>query len=218
MSLIPAPAGRLEVLMQSARRREPDQATAVVCHPHPLHGGTMHTKAVHATSKGLLAAGVASLRFNFRGVGRSTGQHDHGAGEKGDVLAALDHLAAELPGAPRWIAGFSFGSWVGLEVGAGDPRVEGLIALAPPLTRYDFDYLLDCEKPKLILQGELDDLAPLSACEEFFEQLRPPKALVIFEGTGHLFLECLPELRHAVTAAARGWPPSGRAVIRPAGL
>ena len=117
---IPGPAGPLEALLD-----EPDgapRAVAVFGHPHPLHGGTMHTKALYQAAKAMPRIGVAALRFNFRGVGRSAGTFDSGAGEKADFTAALDFVAARFPGLPIWAAGMSFGSWIAMTVGAGDPR------------------------------------------------------------------------------------------------
>src|SRR4029079_1070034 len=129
------PAGALEALLdEPAKRAEGTPARAAAfAHPHPQFGGTMHTKTVYQGAKGLTRIGCAVLRFNFRGVGRSAGQFDQGEGEKADFRAALDYMAARYPGAPLWAAGFSFGSWVALEVGAEDARVSALIGIAPPV-------------------------------------------------------------------------------------
>ena len=132
---LPGPAGRLESLIWSVaenpKRGVP--LAAVVCHPHPLFGGTMHNKVVYQTAKTLHRFGLPVLRFNFRDVGLSEGSYDQGLGERDDVSAALDFLAAEYPGAPLLVAGFSFGSWVGLRVGCSDSRVTDLIGLGLPV-------------------------------------------------------------------------------------
>ena len=181
------PAGRLEALLE-----EPDQppkAVVVFAHPLPTHGGTMHTKAVYQGSKGLLRAGCAVLRFNFRGVGRSEGTFDDGPGEKGDFTAALDYAAAKYPGLPLWAAGFSFGSWIALETGAVDDRVSVLIGIAPPVTRegYDFSNTLKSTKPKFFVQGESDDICPIEEMWKFYGALLEPKELVVIDAADHLF-------------------------------
>src|SRR5271154_6657124 len=149
------PAGRLEALLWTSAVPDP-QFVAVVCHPHPLYGGTMHNKVVFQTAKALHQRGAAVLRFNFRGVEQSEGVHDRGRGEQDDVRAAVDYLAAEFPGRPILLAGFSFGSWVGLRVGCEDPRVRQLIGLGLPVDKTDMSYLGACTKPRLIIQGGAD--------------------------------------------------------------
>ncbi len=164
--LLSGPAGRLEALLWAPPDREDGAQpllAAVVCHPHPLFGGTMHNKVVYQTAKTLHRFSLPVLRFNFRGVGLSEGVHDEGNGEGDDVSAALDFLAAEYPGVPLLLAGFSFGSWVGLRVGCGDPRVTDLIGLGLPvgdLGRREFSYLESCGKPKLLVSGEFDQYGP----------------------------------------------------------
>src|SRR5262252_6664360 len=139
------PAGRLEALLDEPAS---PRAAAVFAHPLPTHGGTMHTKAVFQGTKGLQRAGCAVLRFNFRGVGQSDGAFDNGRGEADDYNAALEFIASRYPGLPLWAAGFSFGAWIALEVGAADPRVSALIGIAPPVTKYDFSRTLASGKPK----------------------------------------------------------------------
>jgi alpha/beta superfamily hydrolase len=181
------PAGRLEALLEEPDR--PPKAAVVFAHPLPTHGGTMHTKAVYQGSKGLLRAGCAVLRFNFRGVGRSEGTFDDGPGEKGDFTAALDYAAAKYPGLPLWAAGFSFGSWIALETGAVDDRVTVLIGIAPPVTRegYDFANTLKSTKPKFFVQGEADDICPIQDMWTFYGTLPEPKELVVIDAADHLF-------------------------------
>ena len=155
ISFLNGPAGRLEAILWRPRARAFSMA-AVVCHPHPLFGGTMHNKVVYQAAKSLDAFGIAVLRFNFRGTGLSEGKHDRGEGERSDVRAALDFLATEYPEIPLLVAGFSFGCWVGLRVGCEDARVRLLIGLGPPVNNADFSYLAHCKKPKLFVLGAND--------------------------------------------------------------
>ncbi len=179
------PAGPLE-----ARLDLPDgapRAVAVCGHPHPLHGGTMHTKALYQTAKALTRVGVAAVRFNFRGVGASAGTFDAGPGEQDDFRAALTFAAHRFPGLPLWAAGMSFGSWIALSVGADDPRVSLLLAVAPPIDRYDFSALAACTKPKFFVHGEEDELIAARDIRTFYAPLLEPKELVLIEDANHLF-------------------------------
>jgi alpha/beta superfamily hydrolase len=186
---IPGPSGPLEALVDHPTREAPPRAAVVFCHPHPQHGGTMHTKAVFQGAKGLARTGCVVLRFNFRGVGASAGAFDGGPGEMEDFTAAVDYLAGEYPGLPIWAAGFSFGSWVALEAGAIDPRISVLIGIAPPVARegYGFAHILTSTKPKFFVQGSLDDVCPLRALRAFYAQLQEPKDLAVIDGASHLF-------------------------------
>ena len=149
----------------------------------------MHTKAVYQGTKGLVRAGCAVLRFNFRGVGASDGSFTGGDGEKEDFKAALDAMHTRFPGLPLWAAGFSFGSWIALETGAADTRVTVLIGIAPPVTRagYDFSLTKQSAKPKFFVQGEADDICPLQDMWKFYSELPEPKELVIIDAADHLF-------------------------------
>lgn len=182
--------GRLEGLLdRPAPGRNPDRprAAVVFAHPHPLHGGTMHTKVVYQAAKALSRIGCAVLRFNFRGVGRSEGVFDEGRGEMADFAAALDLITARYPQAPCWAAGFSFGAWVALTAGAADDRVTALIGIAPVVERYDFAPLGQGAKPKFLIHGERDEFTPLKAVWQFYAQLPEPKELVVIDGADHLF-------------------------------
>lgn len=181
------PAGRLEALLDEGA--DPPRAAVVFGHPHPMYGGTMHTRAVYQAAKGLTRIGCSVLRFNFRGVGRSEGAFDQGAGEMADYIAALDFMAARYPGAPLWAAGFSFGSWIAMETGAADPRVSVLIGVAPPvkIEGYTWDRTLASDKPKFFVQGDLDELCPIKDLWAFYAQLKEPKELVVVDGASHLF-------------------------------
>ena len=188
------PAGRLEAILdEPADGRTTPHAAVVFAHPHPQYGGTMHTKAVFQGAKGLTRIGCAVLRFNFRGVGNSAGTFDLGDGEKEDFRAALDYMAAKYPGVRLWAAGFSFGSWVALEVGAEDDRVSALIGIAPPVATsvsgmdYKFPGTLASAKPKFLVQGEADEVCPIQGMWTFYGQLEEPKELVVIDGADHLF-------------------------------
>src|SRR5437762_316020 len=152
------PAGRLEAILwvPLARERHRSPLAAVVCHPHPLFGGTMHNKVVYQVAKSLDAAGIPVLRFNFRGAGLSEGEHDQGRGEKDDVRAALDFLSGEFASVPLLAAGFSFGCVAGLRAGCEDSRVSQLIGLGLPVNSTDVSFLGRCGKPKLFVHGSDD--------------------------------------------------------------
>ena len=147
----------------------------------------MHTKMVYQGAKGLVRAGCAVLRFNFRGVGRSPGAFDGGRGEQDDFRAAVDFAASRYPGLDIWAAGASFGAYVALAAGAADDRVCALIAVAPPVDRYDFHAVTQSPKPKFIVHGEEDELIPVKRVREFYAQLQEPKELVVIERANHLF-------------------------------
>jgi alpha/beta superfamily hydrolase len=181
------PAGHLEALLDEPPGTP--KAAIVFAHPLPTHGGTMHTKVVYQGTKGLVRAGYAVLRFNFRGVGRSEGNFTGGEGETQDFRAALDYMAARYPNLPLWAAGFSFGSWIALEVGASDDRVSALIGIAPPWTKlgYDFSNTMKSTKPKFFVQGEADDICPIQDMWKHYGQLPEPKELVVIDAADHLF-------------------------------
>lgn len=194
------PAGRLEALLWTSAIADPG-FVAVVCHPHPLFGGTMHNKVVFQTAKALHQLGATVLRFNFRGVEKSEGVHDGGRGEQDDVRTAVDYLATEFPERPILVAGFSFGSSVGLRVGCGDARVTKLIGLGLPVNNIDFSFLRTCEKPKLIIEGGNDQFGARDRLEALFATFPEPKRLVIVEGADHFFAGKLDQ----VAAAIESW-------------
>lgn len=190
------PAGPLEALLDAPERLDSaaaPRAAVVFAHPHPQFGGTMHTKVVYQGAKGLARIGCAVVRFNFRGVGRSGGVFDQGEGEKEDFKAALDYMSSRYPRSPLWAAGFSFGAWVALEVGALDDRVSALIGIAPPVAtsisgqKYTFDNTLRSTKPKFFVQGEADEVCPIQGMWGFYGKLEEPKELVVIDGADHLF-------------------------------
>jgi len=182
---IPAPSGTCEVLIDSPSG--PPRAAVVFAHPLPTEGGTMHTKVVFQGAKALARIGCEVLRFNFRGVGRSAGAWDEGRGEMDDYRAAVDFMAARHPALEIWAAGFSFGSWVAATVAATDDRVCSLIAVAPPVDKYDFSVVKPSSKSKFIIHGEEDELIPVKAVRQFYSEMQEPKELVIIDRANHLF-------------------------------
>jgi alpha/beta superfamily hydrolase len=197
---IPTSHGKLEaILKEPAGKRT---GVALVCHPHPLGAGTMHNKVVFRAAAGLLDAGLAALRFNFRGVGASTGTHDEGRGEQDDVRTALDFLAEKYPGEPITLAGFSFGSRFGTEVGATDDRVVRMISIGSPVDKYNYSYLNALDKPILFVHCAQDEYGNVEKLRTLVESL-PVAAqakLVVFENCGHFFDSKLDDLKKTITA------------------
>lgn len=201
------PAGRLEALLNAGS----DQAThaALVCHPHPLFGGTLHNKVVFHTMKALNSFRFPVLRFNFRGTGLSQGEHDHGNGEVDDVRTALDWLATEYH-LPLVFAGFSFGAAVGLRAACADVRVQAVIGVGTPVgpvvaesevpRAYTFEFLQECAKPKLFVSGARDQFGPRDKLETLVASTPEPKKLIMIEGADHFFAGRLHELRTAIEA------------------
>ena len=202
------PAGRLEALLNAGAANA--TYAALVAHPHPLFGGTLHNKVVFHTMKALNSFGFPVLRFNFRGAGLSHGEHDHGSGEVDDVRVALDWLATESH-LPLVFAGFSFGAAVGLRAACEDARVRALIGVGTPVApvaadtesprTYTFDFLQDCPKPKLFVSGARDQFGPRAQLEALVASIPEPKKLILIEGADHFFEGRLRELREAI----EGW-------------
>lgn len=167
--------------------REAVSIGVVVCHPHPLYGGEMHNNVVTALTRGFQRAGYVTLRFNFRGVGGSEGRHDDGVGEIDDVKAATACLAERASVSTVVVAGYSFGSLVGLQAGAEDPRVQFLIGVALPIARRDASFLEDVAKPKLLISGDRDNVSPHPELTKLFERLTEPKQLLFVKGADHFF-------------------------------
>ena len=193
------PAGRLEALLWTSPEARPPLA-ALVCHPHPLFGGTMHNKVVFQVARALHELRLPVLRFNFRGAGLSEGAHDKGHGEQDDVRAALGFLAQEFPDAPVVLAGFSFGAGVGLRAGCEDARVSDLIGLGLPVNNLELEYLRSCTKPKLFLQGTEDQFGAKERVAALVESLAAPKQLVLVEGVDHFSQGKLDEVSRTITA------------------
>ncbi len=161
--------------------------SVVICHPHPLYGGDMRNNVVSGMARVFQSSGMATLRFNFRGVGASTGTHDDGVGEADDVTSAVSFLISRVEAPTIAVAGYSFGAMVGLRAGADDPRVATLVGVALPIVRRDPSFLIGVAKPKLLIAGDRDDYAPLPKFQQFVEELCEPKAAVVVEGADHFF-------------------------------
>jgi uncharacterized protein len=194
------PVGRLEAILWTPSSSARSSLAAVVCHPHPLFGGTMHNKVIYQTAKALDALDIPVLRFNFRGAGLSAGVHDRGLGERDDVRAALDFLASEFPGVPLLLGGFSFGAWVGMRAGCEDPRVSHLIALGIPVNSTDFSFLRQCNKPKLFVHGSNDEHGAIEKVKALIPTLPGGNHLVVVEGVDHFFAGKLDQLGRAINA------------------
>jgi alpha/beta superfamily hydrolase len=197
---LPGPAGRLEALLEEPEHREPRMA-ALVCHPHPLYGGTLHNKVVFRLARGLRKAGMVVLRFNFRGVGRSQGEHGNLEGEIEDARAALGWLRGRYPALPFGLAGFSFGSRVITQLGCSTGEPAFLLAAGFP-TRYGpTTYLEDCAIPKTFIQSTHDEFGPRPELEQAFERFASPKELIFIEAADHFFAGALDALEKAVEAS-----------------
>lgn len=194
--LLPGPAGRIEALFTPCPGA---RAAALVCHPHPLHDGTMYNKVAYRAGRALRAAGRSVLRFNFRGVGASEGSFDGGPGERADAAAMIDHLAREHD--DLVVAGFSFGAWVGLDAGRRDPRVRSLVGIGLPVNVFDFAYLPGTAKPTLLVHGDRDTWGDVDRVRAL--AAATPAELCVLAGADHFFADHLDALMDAVTAFAR---------------
>lgn len=196
---LPGPAGALEILAegfnQSGRK-----GVAIVCHPHPLHGGTLHNKVVHYLARTLGELNFATIRFNFRGVGKSEGCFDHGNGETEDVLAIAQWVRQQFPEAPLWLAGFSFGAYVALRASQSE-NLGQLITIAPAVNRFDPSTIQPPHCPWLLVQGEDDDIVPLSAVTQWLDTLATRPQAIFLKGVGHFFHGQLPLLRQTLLDA-----------------
>ena len=213
---IDGPAGRLEALLEEPEDRDPIEA-CLVCHPHPLYGGTMHNKVVYRIARGLRRAGGVVLRFNFRGVNLSHGEHAHGVGEVEDARAALLYLRGLYPALPFTLAGFSFGSRVILRLGCSlgnahnEEKLHGetperLIAVGFPTSLGSFDYLAGCSLPKMFIQSTLDEFGPKDALAAAYERFSEPKRLEFIEAGDHFFAGALEKLENAIASLPRTLP------------
>ncbi|MBL8301102.1 MAG: alpha/beta hydrolase [Rhodanobacteraceae bacterium] len=198
---LPGPAGALECLVE-----RPDQdercGNVIVCHPHPLHGGTMHNKVVTMVSRSLAELGLSTLRFNFRGVGASAGIYDDGHGETDDLRAVAAWLQRERPGDVLWLAGFSFGSYVALRA-AQSLAARQLIQIAPPVGRWAFEAIALPDCPWLIVQGEADEVVDPAAVFAWADALPKSVQLVRMPDTSHFFHRRLMDLRGAIKHGVR---------------
>jgi alpha/beta superfamily hydrolase len=195
------PAGRLEALLEEPENLAPRLA-AVVCHPHPLYGGTMHNKVVYRLARGLRSAGLVVLRFNFRGVGASQGEHAHQIGEIEDARAALAWLRGRYPAIPFALAGFSFGSRVIAQLGCSVEGAAFLMALGFPPNLGSWEYLETCRTPKIFIQSTHDEFGPRAELEAAFAKFAAPKQLIWIESRDHFFTGALEALEESVREAA----------------
>jgi len=195
---IPASHGELEAILKEPNGKP--KGAAVVCHPHPLGQGTMHNKVVYRAAMGLVEAELATVRFNFRGVGASTGAHDDGEGEQQDVKDVLDYLTENYPHQPITLAGFSFGARVGMEVSLDDERIVRLISIGTPVDKYDFSFLKNNKKPILFVHGDADEFGAVENLNALVSQIseNADAKLVVFQNCGHFFDNHLEQLKTAV--------------------
>ena len=200
---IPTPQGHLEGILKPEEEHVQPHYTALICHPHPLYGGTMHNKVVFKAAQILQALNVPSLRFNFRGVGHSTGTYDEGRGEIDDARYALEFLSRRYPGVPSIIGGFSFGAYVGLTVAASDDRVQAMIGLGVPARMFDGNTLQDSHKPKLFIHGTADEVAPYDLAQQWFEQVPAPKRMIAVQDADHFFQGRLEEVQAIIADFVR---------------
>ncbi|MBI1787965.1 MAG: alpha/beta hydrolase [Acidobacteria bacterium] len=200
--LLEGPAGRLEALLEEPEDREPVEA-CLVCHPHPLYGGTLHNKVVFRMARALRQSGAVVLRFNFRGVGRSQGSYGNGVGELEDARAALEWLQSRYPGLGHSLAGFSFGSRIILRLGCGT-AARRLIAAGFPTQRGDVRYLAACTTPKVFIQSTHDEHGPRLELERLFAGFSEPKRLYWVEAQDHFFSDALDQLEERVRLVGDG--------------
>lgn len=191
-------AGKLEALY---RELQDPAGVAVVCHPHPLGGGTLHNKVVFRAARALEAANVATLRFNFRGVGASGGRHDEGEGEQEDVTAAIEWVKRKHPGKKLFVGGFSFGSWVASRVACERTDVDAMFLIGTPVNKYDFGYLRHCERPILFVHGTQDEHGDVAKLEKLIPHVRNAESVII-TGADHFFTKQLEGLEETIRAWA----------------
>jgi uncharacterized protein len=192
--------GSLEAILKEPREGQA-RGAALVLHPHPMGGGTMHNKVVFRAASALNDAGLVTLRLNFRGVGASTGEHDEGRGELEDAAAGLDYLSEHYPQLGITLAGFSFGARVGMEVGLSDPRVLRLISIGTPVDKYDFAFLEQVRKPILFVHGDRDEFGGAEHLRALVSRL-PPEAharLEVIGNADHFFEGRLDEMKRVIT-------------------
>lgn len=201
--LLPGPAGVLETVVELPEAADARAGVAVICHPHPLQSGTMHNKVVTMLGRSLRELGLATVRFNFRGVGESTGEYDEGRGETLDLLAVAEWARSQRPDDAFWLGGFSFGSYVAL-LGARHLPVKQMITVAPPVGRWDFSAAIAPPCPWLVIQGEDDDIVDPQAVYDWIEAMPENPTLVRMPETGHFFHRRMMDLRGAIKNGVRG--------------
>jgi alpha/beta superfamily hydrolase len=197
--MIPGPAGRLESLLEEPDGGEPRFA-ALVCHPHPQHGGTMHNKVVYRTARGLRKAGGVTLRFNYRGVNLSEGEYDHGKGETEDARSELAYLRDRYPNLPYLIAGFSFGSRIAHRLASDGPGPIVAVCLGMPVWYFEHEDIISCPTPRIFIQSTNDEFGPREPFQANYDKLDEPKSLIWIEAKDHFFAGALEQLEAAVAS------------------
>jgi uncharacterized protein len=202
------PDGRLEGRYHHSK--DPNAPIALVLHPHPQHGGTMNNKLVYGMYQAYVRRGFSVLRFNFRGVGRSQAKFDNGQGELSDAAAALDWMQGHNPNASGcWIAGYSFGAWIGMQLMMRRPEISGFVSVSPPASTQDFSFLAPCPSSGIIIHGDADDIVPISSVEKLVQKLSSQKNIVIdyrvIKGANHFYGDQLPELNGYVADYLDQW-------------
>ena len=195
--IFPGPEGRIEARYHHGK--EPNAPIAIILHPHPANGGTMNNKVVFNLFRTFAEQGFNVLRFNFRGVGRSEGRFDNGEGELSDAAAALDWLQAQNPNANNcWVAGFSFGAWISMQLLMRRPEIDGFVSISPPANLYDFNFLAPCPVSGQIIQGTQDTIVPQPAVDTLVAKLRNQRGIKIdyqlIEGADHFFTDSIPDI------------------------
>jgi len=182
------------------------RGASVLCHPHPVYGGTMNNRVVFRAGKAAIDSGLAALRFNFRGVGASTGEFENGVGEQQDVAAAIDWLKGKFPDLPLVLIGFSFGAWVGLQVADKDPRIVATVGLGLPLNHYDFEFLTEYVNPALYIIGTADEFCPREKMEHLSRRLPPFSEVRWIEGADHFFGSHIDKVQNVISDFLRELP------------
>jgi alpha/beta superfamily hydrolase len=206
MTLI-IPAGSVEIESHLGEPEGEAQGGAVLCHPHPVYGGTMDNRVVYRAAKAAAKAGFAALRFNFRGVGKSTGRYDHGLGEMEDVAAAIDWMEKQYPDKPLAVLGYSFGAWVGLKVGCSDPRIRAIVGIGLPLDLYDFEYLVYYSNPSLYIVGAQDEFCSPVNLQNMIRRLPPASRIHRLPDADHFFSGQVEEVEVLIEQFLRGLQP-----------
>jgi alpha/beta superfamily hydrolase len=212
--LLDGPSGKLDAISEPAEAAGARRGVAVLCHPLTTEGGSMHNKVVTMVERALRESGLDTVRFNFRGAGRSQGEYDKGRGESDDLAAVVAWVRRVRPHDALWLAGFSFGSYVSIGQAAA-LRADALISIAPPAGRWDFEIIPPPGCPWLIVQGEADEVVEPQAVFDWVDTLDPRPELVRMPDTSHFFHRRLMDLRGAVKHAVRGWLPEGRDAAGP---